>query len=72
MRYIAVAHITIEYVADFQFKTTRLSAIKKSSVILMMRDGNIAEQGSYRDLLAENSFYRGLYNAQFAAAETGK
>lgn len=46
----------------------RLSTIKESDVILVMRDGNIVEQGSHRELLAKNGFYRELYNAQFAQA----
>ncbi len=46
----------------------RLSTIKESDVILVMRDGNIVEQGSHRELLAKNGFYKELYNAQFAQA----
>lgn len=44
----------------------RLSTIKESDIILVMRDGNIVEQGSHRELLTKNGFYRKLYNAQFA------
>ena len=31
-----------------------------------MKDGNIVEQGTHESLLAENGFYAGLYNSQFA------
>ena len=44
----------------------RLSTIKESDIILVIRDGNIVEQGSHRELLTKNGFYRKLYNAQFA------
>ena len=44
----------------------RLSTIRESDIILVMRDGNIVEQGSHRELLTKNGFYRKLYNAQFA------
>ncbi len=45
----------------------RLSTIKESDVILVMRDGNIVEQGSHRELLHKKGFYYTLYHAQFAA-----
>lgn len=45
----------------------RLSTIKESDVILVMRDGNIVEQGSHRELLRRKGFYHTLYHAQFAA-----
>lgn len=45
----------------------RLSTIKNSDVILVMKHGNIIEQGSHDQLLAEGSFYAELYNSQFAS-----
>ncbi len=44
----------------------RLSTIKESDVILVMKDGHIIEQGSHTELLAMNGFYTKLYNSQFA------
>lgn len=44
----------------------RLSTIKNADLILVMRDGNIVEQGNHDQLLALNGFYAGLYNSQFA------
>ncbi|MBE5944078.1 MAG: ABC transporter ATP-binding protein [Lachnospiraceae bacterium] len=44
----------------------RLSTIKEADVILVMKDGNIIEQGSHKELLAAGGFYYNLYNAQFA------
>lgn len=44
----------------------RLSTIKNADVILVMRDGNIIEQGSHEALLAQGGFYSELYNSQFA------
>lgn len=44
----------------------RLSTIKNADLILVMRDGNIVEQGSHDVLMAQNGFYAGLYNSQFA------
>lgn len=44
----------------------RLSTIKNADLILVMRDGNIVEQGTHESLLKENGFYAGLYNSQFA------
>ena len=44
----------------------RLSTIKEADVILVMKDGNIIEQGTHQELLAQNGFYTQLYNAQFA------
>lgn len=43
----------------------RLSTIKNADIILVMKDGDIVEQGSHEKLLAENGFYANLYNAQF-------
>lgn len=44
----------------------RLSTIKESDVILVMKDGHIIEQGNHETLLAMNGFYTNLYNSQFA------
>lgn len=44
----------------------RLSTIKESDVILVMRDGNIIEQGTHDELLARGGFYKNLYESQFA------
>ena len=44
----------------------RLSTIREADVILVMRDGRIVEQGSHRELLDRNGFYRELYDSQFA------
>lgn len=44
----------------------RLSTIMNSDVILVMRDGNITEQGTHDELMAKNGFYCELYNSQFA------
>ena len=44
----------------------RLSTIKESDVILVMKNGNIIESGSHDELLAKNGFYFELYNSQFA------
>ena len=44
----------------------RLSTIKEANVILVMKDGDIIEQGSHDELLAKNGFYANLYNSQFA------
>lgn len=43
----------------------RLSTIKEADVILVMKDGDIIEQGSHDSLLKENGFYARLYNAQY-------
>lgn len=43
----------------------RLSTIKESDIILVMKDGNIIEQGTHEELLAKNGFYSTLYNSQF-------
>lgn len=47
----------------------RLSTIKESDVILVMRDGNIVEQGNHESLLAKNGFYAELYRSQFTDEE---
>lgn len=44
----------------------RLSTIRNSDLILVMRDGNIVEQGNHKELLKQNGFYAELYNSQFA------
>lgn len=44
----------------------RLSTIREADVILVMRDGQIVEQGSHDALLAKNGFYAELYKSQFA------
>ena len=46
----------------------RLSTIRNADLILVMRDGNIVEQGTHDALLARGGFYADLYNAQFAAS----
>lgn len=43
----------------------RLSTIRNADVILVMKDGDIIEQGSHNELLAKNGFYAELYNSQF-------
>ena len=46
----------------------RLSTIRNADIILVIRDGDIVEQGSHAALLAANGFYAELYNSQFEAA----
>lgn len=46
----------------------RLSTIRDADVILVMKDGNIIEQGNHSELLQKGGFYVGLYNSQFAEA----
>ncbi len=46
----------------------RLSTIRDADLILVMKDGDIAEQGSHNELLALDGFYASLYNSQFAQA----
>ena len=43
----------------------RLSTIKNADIILVMKDGNIIEQGNHDELMAMNGFYTSLYNSQF-------
>lgn len=43
----------------------RLSTIKDADMILVMKDGDIIEQGNHEELIAKNGFYAGLYNSQF-------
>jgi len=45
----------------------RLSTIKDADLILVMKDGDIVEQGTHEELLSKNGFYAELYNSQFAA-----
>jgi ATP-binding cassette subfamily B protein len=45
----------------------RLSTIREADVILVMKDGNIIEQGNHETLLAQNGFYAKLHNSQFAS-----
>ena len=47
----------------------RLSTIREADIILVMKDGNIIEQGSHEELLAMNGFYGELYNSQFTGQE---
>lgn len=44
----------------------RLSTIRKASLILVMRDGKIIEQGTHEELIANGGFYKTLYNSQFS------
>lgn len=44
----------------------RLSTIRNASLILVMKDGDIIEQGTHDELMEKNGFYADLYNAQFA------
>ena len=46
----------------------RLSTIRDADLILVMKDGDIIEQGTHVELLAKNGFYATLYNSQFDAA----
>ena len=44
----------------------RLSTIQNADIILVMKDGNVIEQGNHETLLKQNGFYAKLYNSQFA------
>ena len=44
----------------------RLSTIKSADLILVIKDGNIIEQGNHQELMAKGGFYEELYNSQFA------
>ena len=50
----------------------RLSTIKESDVILVLKDGNIIEQGSHEELLRQHGFYYNLYHSQFANSDAGE
>ena len=43
----------------------RLSTIRDADLILVMKDGDIIEQGTHEELLAKGGFYAQLYNSQF-------
>lgn len=45
----------------------RLSTIREADLILVMQDGNIVEQGDHKTLLAQDGFYKKLYQSQFAS-----
>ncbi len=45
----------------------RLSTIRNADLILVMKDGNIVEQGKHEELLKKNGFYADMYNSQFVA-----
>ena len=47
----------------------RLATIKEADVILVMRDGNIVEQGTHKELLNRKGFYWELYNSQFPSVK---
>ena len=46
----------------------RLSTIKDADLILVMKDGDIIEQGTHKELLEQQGFYADLYNSQFEEA----
>jgi ATP-binding cassette subfamily B multidrug efflux pump len=48
----------------------RLSTIRDAYIILLMKDGDIVEQGKHEELLAANGFYASLYQSQFETAQT--
>jgi ATP-binding cassette subfamily B protein len=47
----------------------RLSTIRNADLILVLKNGDIVEQGTHRDLLERGGFYAELYNSQFSRAE---
>ena len=47
----------------------RLSTIRDADLILVMKDGNIVEQGNHEALLKKNGFYAELYNSQFSTEQ---
>ena len=44
----------------------RLSTIKNADLILVVRDGNVVESGTHKELMRQNGFYRQMYDAQFS------
>jgi ATP-binding cassette subfamily B protein len=48
----------------------RLSTIRDADIILVMKDGDIVEQGKHEDLLAADGFYASLYRSQFETTST--
>lgn len=46
----------------------RLSTIRNADLILVLKDGDIIEQGTHNELLAKGGFYADLYNSQFEKA----
>ena len=50
----------------------RLSTIRDADLILVMKDGDIVEQGNHNELLAKGGFYANLYNSQFEAKRSLK
>jgi len=47
----------------------RLSTIRNADLILVMKDGDIVEQGNHNELLKKNGFYATLYNSQFESVD---
>jgi len=47
----------------------RLSTIQDSDMILVIRDGSVAEKGTHSELMAMDGYYRGLYDSQFEGCE---
>ena len=50
----------------------RLSTIRDADLILVMRDGDIVEQGTHDELIAQKGFYESLYNSQFERTDRGE
>ena len=50
----------------------RLSTVKNADLILVMKDGDIVEQGKHEELLARCGFYAEIYNSQFDTTATGE
>ena len=47
----------------------RLSTIRNADLILVMKEGNIIEQGNHEEIMAQGGFYADLYNSQFTEDE---